>query len=417
MDNVVKNTWPLFLGMAFLMLGNGLQGTLISWRASYESFAPSTTGWVMTGYYVGFLFGSLSTSHLLKRVGHIRVFAALASLASTAILVQVVFISPTVWFLMRVLTGLCFAGTYVVVESWLNKHANNQTRGQLFSIYMIVSLGGLTAGQWLMKVSDPAGVTLFIVASILMSLALIPILITPTMAPVIEDHPSMGIRQLFRLSPTGVVSIFGTGILHGAIFAMGATYALKAGMTVSQTVLFMSATIAAGMLTQWPIGWLSDKVDRRLVIVASTLIGMIACGVLATVPLGIVSTIYLFGITGAVAIPLYSLGIAHTNDRLQPEQMVGASGTMVLISGLGAILGPLSVGYLLDWMGTDGYFVHLAVMQGLIAVAVMFYMSKRKAVKEEDQVPWQPVQPRATTVGVEMAQEEAVYASEHPEDD
>ena len=386
-------------------------------RASYEDFAPSVTGLVMAGYYVGFLLGSFTAGHFIKQVGHIRVFAALASLASTAVLIQIVFISPTVWFLMRVLTGLCFAGSYVVVESWLNTRADNHTRGRLFSIYMIITFGGMTAGQWLMKASDPAGVTLFILASILMSLALIPLLITPTAAPAIENHPSMGVRKLFQICPTGVVAIFGTGILHGTIFAMGAVYAAKIGMSITEIVVFMSAAIAAGMFTQWPIGWLSDKFDRRTVIVISALIGAITAILLVALPHDIVNTIVLFGIMGAVAMPLYSLAIAHTNDRLQPEQMVGASGTMVLLSGLGSILGPLSVGYLLDWLGNSGYFIQLAIVQGLIAALVLFYMGRRKAVKDEDQVPWQPVQPRATPVGVEMAQEEAAYVSEHPEHD
>jgi len=172
--DILKSTWSLFLGMSFLMLGNGLQGTLISWRANHEGFSSSTTGWIMTAFYLGFLAGSLLTIKLIQRVGHVRVFAALASMASTAVLVQILVITPSSWMLMRLVTGFCFAGTYVIVESWLNERANNETRGQVLSFYMFVSYAGLSGGQWLFNVADPTNFSLFLLVSILLSFALVP---------------------------------------------------------------------------------------------------------------------------------------------------------------------------------------------------------------------------------------------------
>ena len=202
--SILKNTWPLFLGMAFLMLGNGLQGTLVSWRATYEGFSPSVTGWIMTGYYAGFLAGSMYTPYLISGVGYIRVFAALASLASTAVLIQILFINPQVWFAMRLLTGFCFAGTYVIVESWLNAASTNKTRGQMLSFYMLVSFGGMAGGQWLLKLSHPSGFSLFILASILLSLALVPVLSAFIKAPL----------TVSALNITGIAARFRAGVMR-----------------------------------------------------------------------------------------------------------------------------------------------------------------------------------------------------------
>lgn len=407
LNTVLKQTWPLFLAIAFLMLGNGLQGTLVSWRATYEGFSPSTTGWIMTGYYAGFLAGSLYTPVLVSGVGYIRVFAALASLASTAVLIQIVFIDPTVWFSMRMLTGFCFAGAYVIVESWLNASADNRSRGQMLSFYMLVSYGGMAGGQWLLNLAHPSGFSLFLLASILLSLALVPVLVRPTSVPEMETEERISILELLKSTPAGASSIFLAGIAHGAMFSMGAVFAVKVGMTVANTALFMSSFIAVGALFQWPLGWLSDQIDRRIVILFSGLIGAGLC--LAMLQMHTDSHLFFiaFASLGAISLPIYSISVAHTNDRLKPEQMTSASSTIILVLGLGSILGPTLAGYLLKQIGPEGFLIHLAIAHGLIALCMAFFILKHKAVAQEDQTHYHTIPARPTMVAMEAIAHEA----------
>lgn len=404
---VIKSTWSLFLGMAFLMLGNGLQGTLVSWRANYEGFDPSTIGWIMTAFYLGFLIGSLYTTNLIRQVGHIRVFAALASLASTAVLIQILLISPATWLLMRLITGFCFAGIYVVVESWLNARSNNQTRGQILSFYMFVSYAGLAGGQLLLKVSDPTTFNLFLLASILLSIALIPVLISRTEAPRMEDSESMSARKLFSIAPAGVASIVLNSISQGAMFGMGAVYAAGAGMDVGQTALFMSSFIALGALFHWPLGWLSDKIDRRIVVVGAALVSIVLSVILFKLDNQTLLFILIFGFLGAFVLPIYSLGVAHTNDRLRPEQMTHASGTIVLIYGIGSALGPISVGYILKVFGNSFFFTYIGALNLLTALIVLYFILQREAVPEEEQGDYQLVPSKPTPIAMEAIAEEA----------
>jgi MFS family permease len=403
----LKSTWSLFLGMAFLMLGNGLQGTLISWRANYEGFEPSTTGLIMTSYYLGFFFGSLYTTRLINQVGYIRVFAALASLASTAVLIQIIFISPTVWLLMRLLSGFCCAGIYVVVESWLNARSDNQTRGQILSFYMFVSFAGLSGGQLLLKVADPTNFSLFLLTSILLSLSLIPILISRIKVPEIKENEGMSVRKLFKIAPAGVVCIAWNAIAQGSMFGMGAVYAANAGMDINQTALFMSSFIAVGAIFHWPLGWLSDKIDRRIVIVGASIISVIISVFLYFMDNQTLVFIITFGMLGAFVLPIYSLGVAHTNDRLKPSQMTHASSTIVLLYGIGSAIGPLSMGYILNELGNSYFFIYIGITNVLIAISVFYYMIQREAVPDEEQGDYQLVPSRITAVGMEAVAEEA----------
>ena len=401
LSQILKSTWPLFAGVCFLMLGNGLQGTLIGWRGAHEGFTGSTLGLIMSGYYVGFLLGSKFAQTIVEKVGHIRVFAAMASMASTAILLQVIIISEPVWFAMRVLTGFCFAGSYVVIESWLNSTATNVTRGGLFSIYMIVTFGSLTAGQWMFSLSDPAGYDLFLLASILLSFSLVPLLLTNSQTPDTGHQETMGVRKLYQVSPAGVAGLFLVGISQGVIFTMGAVYASKVGMNTGQIATFMSIMIAFGAVSQWPLGKISDMFDRRLVIILVSAFACLVCVVLLRIGPEHPYFMLLYGVFGGLNLPLYSLAVAHANDRLEPEQMVSASGTLVLVFGVGSILGPLSMGYILDYAGADSYFIQLAFIHAVLAVLVLGYLSQRARVPDEDQVQYHSVPPRATPVAME----------------
>jgi MFS family permease len=266
----VRSCWALLLGIALMMLGNGLQGSLLGIRASLEGFPTTATGILMSGYFAGFLVGSVLTPKMVARVGHVRVFAALASLASSAILIHVVWINPVSWTVIRLVSGFCYAGLYVVCESWLNDQATNQTRGQLLSIYMVVMLGGAAAGQGLLNVADPAGPNLFILVSVLVSLSLIPMLLSTGRTPPFEAPRPVGIRQLYLVSPTGVVGYFGAMMASGAYFGMGAVYARELGLSVRDISLFVSLIMLGGMFLQWPLGRLSDTWDRRQVLTGVT---------------------------------------------------------------------------------------------------------------------------------------------------
>ncbi len=420
LTNVLKTTWPLFLGLAFLMLGNGLQGTLVSWRANFEGFSSSTTGWIMTAYYFGFLAGSLYTGKLIKEVGHIRVFAALASLASTAVLVQILLIDPAAWIVMRLVTGFSFAGVYVVVESWLNARSDNETRGRIMSIYMIVTYAGLAGGQLLFKVADPTSMSLFLLSSILLSIALIPLLISKVTAPVIEESESMSVSKLFKTASAGVISLTLTSIVAGVVFGMGAVYAANAGMSISQTALFMGVFIAMGAVAQWPVGWVSDNFDRRLVIVILSALSVALIAVLYNIDPQSTLFIMIFGLFGATALPVYSLSVAHINDRLKPEQMTSASSTMVLFSGIGATAGPITVGYLLHTFGNVWFLLYLGAINLVLGLIVLYYMSQREAVPDEQQVEHQFMTSRMTPVAMEalaLDAEEAYLADEESVDE
>ena len=420
LTNVLKTTWPLFLGLAFLMLGNGLQGTLVSWRANFEGFSSSTTGWIMTAYYLGFLAGSLYTGKLIKEVGHIRVFAALASLASTAVLVQILLIDPAAWIVMRLVTGFSFAGVYVVVESWLNARSDNETRGRILSIYMIVTYAGLAGGQLLFKVADPTSVSLFLLSSILLSIALIPLLISKVTAPLIEESESMSVTKLFKTASAGVLSLTLTSMVAGVVFGMGAVYAANAGMSISQTALFMGFFIAMGAIAQWPVGWVSDNFDRRLVIVVLCAVSTALIAILYKINPQSTFFIIIFGLFGAAALPVYSLSVAHINDRLKPEQMTSASSTMVLFSGIGAAAGPITVGYLLHAFGNVWFLLYLGGIHLIMGVVVLYYMSQRDAVPDQQQVDHQFMSSRMTPVALEavaLDAEESYLANEELADD
>lgn len=366
----VRSTWALFLGVAFMMLGVGLQGTLLGLRATMEGFPTVVTGAIMSAYFVGFLGGSLYTPVLVSRVGHIRVFAALGSTASIAVLAHGVLVVPWVWMLMRLLSGFCMAGLYIVVESWLNDRVTNESRGKLMAIYMVISLGGLGLGQFLLNVADPGGVMLFLLASVLVSLAVVPIALTRGGAPAHEEAQSMGIVALWQVSPLGLVGVMAEGMAAAAFYGMGAVYARAQGMDAFGVSLLIAAVTFGGMLLQWPMGYASDRFDRRTVIALTSVVGGLAAAVAAITTDG--TQLLAAGLLGGMMMPLYSLSVAHTNDHLQPSQMVAASSSMILMSGAGAVAGPLAVSLCMQWAGPDGFFWFIAASMLLVALFAVY---------------------------------------------
>jgi MFS family permease len=407
----VRSSWPLFLGVGLIMLGNGLQTSLLGVRAGLEAFATSATGLIMSMYFVGFLAGSLLVPRLIGSVGHVRVFAALASIASTATLVHVIFVDPATWAVMRMVTGFAFAGLFIVAESWLNDRATNDTRGSLLAVYMVVLMGGTAGGQLLLNLDDPTRFHLFALVSVLISLSLVPLLLSATPAPAIRTPEKLRLLQLYRASPLGVVGCFGTGMAHGAALGMGAVYAGAAGFSVAEISAFMGAVYLGGMLAQGPIGILSDRFDRRLVLTITTLAAA-GAAMAAAWGAGVsnAATIGLVAVFGGLTLPLYALCISHTNDYLSPAQMPAASGKLYLVTGFGSTLGPLSVAVLMDWRGPVAYFGFLAAVHLAIGGFALWRMTRRAAKPLAEQGHYATLSATGTQVAAGMV---AAEAAEH----
>ena len=403
MITVLTKTWALFFGFALISLAHGLQGTLIGVRAVVEGFSFISTGFIVAGYYVGYLTGSIVIPIFLKRVGHIRVFAALASLASIAILLHSVFIEPYMWFFIRILTGISLAGIFVIMESWLNDKSTNETRGQILSIYMIITFSFLGMGQFLLNLSDPAKVDLFILVSILLSFALLPILLSVSEAPNITNPKKFSLKRLFVISPLGFVGAFFTGLAHSAILGYGAVFAAAKGFGIFEISIFMVIVTSFGALFQWPIGYISDKIDRRIILIAVTLIASaLSLFIVASSYISLIIFFLLLAIYAGMSLPMYSLTVAHTNDFLQQDEIIGASSAFAILVGLGAICGPIIASFFMNIIGPDGFFVYLFVVHGLLGLFGLYRMAKRsKPADLESQ--YTPLPRNISAAGMELA--------------
>lgn len=387
----LRSSWALLLGFGILMLGDGLQGTLLAVRADQEGFSATITGLVMSSFFVGFLLGSITAPKITAKVGHIRVFAALAALASASILVHAVFIQVPIWIALRFISGYCFAGLYIVAESWLNDRATNETRGKLLSLYMVVSYLGVGAGQLLLNLADPTEYLLFILTSVLISIAVVPLLLSAGSPPAFRESVNISLRNLFRLSPLGLVGIFAVGLVTATFFALGPVYGQRIGLDVKNISYFMAAAVAGTIILQGPLGALSDRYDRRIVLTIVSLLAAVAA--IICVPLSQYSNLVLFlsiALFGGFAFPLYSICIAYTNDHLDPSQMIAASGSLVLISGLGAVLGPVLIASIMERYGTQTFFWSMGTVHGLIGVFALFRMAMRAPVPLDKQGPVSP---------------------------
>lgn len=405
MGYVLKSSWALLLGMFLLMLGNGVQGTLLGIRGSLEGFSAGSMSLIMSGYFIGFLGGSRLAPTLIRNVGHVRVFAALASFVSAALIFYAALPNEYVWFLLRVLVGFCFSGIYVVAESWLNDSATNETRGQALSAYLIVQMMGIVAAQWLLNFADVGGFILFIIISVAVSLSFAPILLTVSPAPVFQTTKPMSLHQLYVASPLGVVGTFLLGGIFSALFGMSAVYGTEKGMSVGEISFFVGIIYVGGMLFQYPIGWVSDRMDRRLLIIGITVIGGFASLIsFAAASSQTVLLICCF-VIGGVANPLYSLLLAYTNDFLEHEDMAAASGGLIFVSGVGAISGPLVVGWMMGAFGADSFFLYIGILLFVTSIYAFYRTFQREAPSVDDTASYQPVFASASPVVVEVAQE------------
>ena len=415
MLQVVSSAWALLLGMCLLMVGNGMQGTLLGIRGEIEGFSTLEMSIVMSAYFVGFLGGSRMAPGMIRRVGHVRVFAALASLISAVMILYPTFTEVWLWTIGRVLIGFCFSAVYVTAESWLNNAATNENRGQALSLYMIVQTAGIVVSQALLLTADPSGYVLFVIPSVLVSIAVTPILLSISPTPAFDTTKPMSLKALVGFSPLGCVGMFLLGGVFSAQFGMASVYGAQAGLSVAQISTFVAMFFVGSVLLQYPIGWISDRMDRRLLVLILAVIG--AGGSFVGMFLGHVFPILLVSafVVGGMSNPLYSLLIAHTNDFLEHEDMAAASGGLIFINGLGAIAGPLITGSLMDTVGPGGFYLFTAILFIALAVYAAYRASVRQAIAVEDTGAYVAVNPSYTSVALEYAQEYAIEADKEDE--
>ena len=413
---LILETSPLLLGIAMLLLGVGLQGTLLGVRASMEGFSMMATGLVMSTYYIGFLFGALMVPKMISKVGHIRIFAALGAAASTSILLHAVFVSPEAWVAVRLLSGFCFSGVYIVAESWLNDRAPNHLRGQLLAIYMIVHLSSMAAGQYLLMLADPGGMLLFVMISVLVSIAIVPCAVSSQPVPEFQHSQTMSVKEVAQTSPLGTWAVVISGLINGFIFGMGAVYGQENGLSLVEISTFIAVYVTGGALLQWPLGWLSDIMNRRLLLIFVALVGGVVA-LIFTAPLsgGWVRFMAVTMVVGASGMALYSLGVAMVNDRLPAHQMVAASGGLIFLNGFGAAIGPVTASWAMETLGSDAFFGGIGVAGLSVAIlGILRFMPSRlhKVVKVRS---YQTIIPRGSDIALGAASETAIELVE--EDD
>lgn len=413
MFQVFTGSWALFIGMFMLMIGNGLQGTLLGLRGDLEGFSTLSLSIVMSAYFLGFLFSSRYTPELIRRVGHVRVFAALGSMISAVLIMYPILVEPWAWTLGRVVIGFCFCGVYITAESWLNDASSNENRGKALSLYMIVQMAGIVVAQYIVSQGDVSGYALFIIPSVLVSLAFAPILLSVRPMPAFETTKPMTIRQVIEKSPLACVGMFMLGGVFAAQFGMSAIYGNRVGLTIGQISLFVSAIYVSALVLQYPIGWLSDRSDRRSLIIWVSLIG--GCGsLLAFLIPDRLSVILISGaIVGGTSNPLYALLIAYMNDYLEREDMAAASGGLLFINGLGAIMGPLIVGWMMDSLGPNGFWLFTALLMLSVGGYGLYRgLQRDRSDWDTETVPYAPVSAATTAVLAEVAQEYYIEAEE-----
>jgi MFS family permease len=389
-------------GLALLLVGVGLLGTLLGVRATLAAFGNLETGLIMSGYYVGYIAGTILVPRVIRNVGHIRCFSAFAALGATSSLAFGLLVHPWAWLLVRLVNGLCVLGLYMVVESWLNQQSSGPARGRVFAFYMMSTLVALGAGQFLLLAGDASGLDLFALAAILISLGVIPIALTRVDEPRIELGVSLPLVELFRLSPLGGVGAFGAGLVNGVFWGMAPVFGQQLALEEGSIALLMAATILGGALLQWPIGHLSDRVDRRVVLVlvsfATATAALGSAFIVVQGHPGLVASAFLYG---GLMFSLYGISVAHANDQLAPAQVLEATRGLLLVYGLGALCGPVLGGVAMEGVGPVGLPVLSAAVAALLGLFGLYRMARRAAPPVAEQTEYVPLV-RTTPVALEM---------------
>tara|TARA_B100000686_G_scaffold348665_1_gene440268 strand:- start:38 stop:1327 length:1290 start_codon:yes stop_codon:yes gene_type:complete len=415
MVKILKNSWALFTGYFVLMIAHGFQGNLLGVRSVIEEFNYLATGAIMSGYFVGYFVGANTIPKVVGKVGHIRVFAAFASMASLSILIHAIFVNPFIWTCGRFITGFSIVSIFIVMESWLNDRANNRTRGQLLSIYMFITLIGISLGTLLLNFSSPEKYEPFILISLLLSVALIPILLTKRKAPKFKKLGYIDIKGLYKTSPLATVSMFCTGLIHSALFSLGAVYAASMNFTIFEISLLLFLVTVSGGIFQWPIGYYSDKSDRRVIIIFCTFFAALFCIMVIFATGTSIENMYLATSVGldkvmffvyvtlyaGMAIPMFTLNLAYVNDYISKEKFVAAGAGMQIIFGIGAMAGPFVCSLAMSKFGNNGFFIHLLFFHLIIGAFGLYRITKR-AYTDNPESTFTPLPRNITPLGIEL---------------
>lgn len=413
MKTAIQSIAALLLATFFLYTGNGLQGTLLSVRAGLEQFPTPLIGVLMSGYFLGFILGCRLVPRIIASAGHIRTYVALASIASSSALAHAIIVDPAIWVGLRAITGFCFAGMAMVIESWLNERATNESRGSILSVYRIVDLGALTIGNALLGLASPSTFVPFAIVSILVSLALVPIALTSSEGPKPVSVAKLDIRALYGVSPVGALAALATGLANAAFWSMGPIFVQQGGYGPEIIGLFMSTVIIGATLSQWPLGFLSDKVDRRYVIMACCL-GTVASAIsMSLFALGSQTSLLTVGaIFGAFLIPIFGLSVAHANDLTDPAESVATNGGLLLLHGLGAVFGAFAGAGFMALFGPRALFVYIAVIYTIIFILVTLRVLQRSGVDQEDKETFVPLAKNAATTVFELNEDDLATLGE-----
>lgn len=391
MQRMLISLAALLISAAILLAGGGLQGTLVAVRANIEGFSLLVIGLLMSSYFVGFITGCLAAPGMVARAGHIRAFTALSAIAAAAALTYALAINIPVWIFLRIVTGYCFAGLYMIIESWINEKSSNETRGQTLSVYRIVDLVAMTVGQFLLTVASPAGFALFSLVAILICVSIVPVAMSKAIAPEPLTRTRLDITKLFRISPLAVAGSLCVGLSNGAFWAIAPVYVQRLGYDLTMVATFMSVAIVSGALAQWPIGYLSDLIDRRKVLIAVAAASA-ASGIFLS-SLGEISlTLLLTGscLYGIFAMPIFGLSAAQANDHAESDEFVAISAGLLLLYGVGSIFGPVMAPLLMEAISPSALFGYTAAVHGLLFAFGLYRMTQRApvpAAKQEDYVP------------------------------
>lgn len=385
MTSILKSIGALLISAAILLAGGGLLGTLVAVSAQLNGFSISAIGFLTSCYFAGFISGCLGTPYLVKRVGHVRVFAALSALLAASALTHALAVNVPTWAALRVFTGFSFAGLYMLIESWINEQSPNDKRGQVLAVYRMVDLSALTVGQFLLTTADPKSFTLFSVVAILVCAAIFPISISTSKAPLAVTETKLNIKKLMKVSPLAVVGCVAVGLTSGAFWGVAPVFVQQLGHPIVIVSMFMSIVIAAGAVMQWPIGWLSDKLGRRRIMIFVS-VGSAAAGLFLWQYAEISLVLLLLGgvLYGAFAMQLFGLAAAHANDYAEPHEFVTISGGLFLTYGIGSVFGPSIAPVVMAKAGPTSMFAYTASIHVLLAVYGIYRLTQRDAPENSD---------------------------------
>ncbi|MCG6856485.1 MAG: MFS transporter [Salaquimonas sp.] len=426
----------LFMSTAFLLAGGGVQWILLPIRSQMEGFSTDAIGLIGAGWAIGFTSGCIIVPRMVRRVGHIRSFGSLSAMLAIAILVSAMIVQPSAWFVLRIVAGLCFSGSYMIIESWINERVTNETRGAIFSVYLIITQLAMIAGQYVIVIAAPGTEKPFMIAAILFALAILPTALSKSPSPEPLEQVKLDLKGLYINSPAALIGVFLAGGIAGSWQNFAPVFGTMSGMSNTAIATMLSLAILGSAAFQYPFGWLSDRIDRRLVMIGIGAVGGIIVTGTGFMPVdskapGIVFYL-LMAMTGAFIYPIYAILVAHANDHAAPEEYIHVSSGLLIVYGTGTMAGPIISARVIQWFGPGGMFITIAAMNLAIAAYAAWRLTRRPAPPEEEAMEFQTFAPataqtpqsytlapaaEAAEEAAEAAAEETGEQTQQPEDE